>query len=54
MFGRFADVADVLLFGRRPIIFELDEFLELRDRKIVDFHSGSVPVNPTQDKTRRE
>jgi hypothetical protein len=30
--GQFADVADVLLFGGGPVIFKLDELLELRDR----------------------
>ena len=32
--GQAADVADVLLFGLGPVIFELDMLLELGDRGI--------------------
>ena len=38
MLGQFADVANVLLFGGRPIIFKLDQLLELCDRRIGVFH----------------
>lgn len=31
MLGQFADVADVFLSGGGPVIFYLDELLELRD-----------------------
>jgi hypothetical protein len=38
MFGQFADVANVLLFGGGPIIFKLDELLELCDGRVGKFH----------------
>jgi hypothetical protein len=44
------DVADVFLL--LAVIFKLDELLELRDRGIVDFHAGRLPVRPAKDKTR--
>jgi hypothetical protein len=38
MLGQLSDIPDIFLFGGRPIIFKLDELLELRDRREVDFH----------------
>ena len=35
-----ADIADVLLFGGRSIVFEFDKLLELWDRRIMDFIEG--------------
>ena len=44
MLSQLAEVTDVLLFGRRPIIFKLEVLLELGDRRIVKFHRpGSLP-----------
>ena len=43
--GQFTDIPDVLFLGRLPVIFKLDELLELRDRRIRSvFHRpGRVP-----------
>ena len=53
MVGEPEHVTDVFLFGGGPVIFELDELLELGDRRVVDFHPGRLPMKRTKDKTRR-
>ena len=47
MLGQFADMPDVLFLGRLPVIFKLDELLELSDRRIRSvFHRpGRVPLS---------
>ena len=62
VFGQFADVPDVFFFGRRSIIFELDELLELCDGRVVVFHrwermpsredKTAHPILPTTDESR--
>ena len=37
--GQLADIPDVFLFRRLPVIFKLDVVFELSDRRIVDNHS---------------
>jgi len=45
--GQLADIPDVLFLGRLPVIFKLDELLELSDRRIRSvFHKpGRVPLS---------
>ena len=44
MLGQLADVANLFFFGRWPIIFELDQLFELRDRRLGSFHRpGRMP-----------
>ena len=47
MLGQFAHIPDVLFLGRLPVIFKLDELLELSDRRIRSvFHRlGRVPLS---------
>jgi hypothetical protein len=47
MFGEFADVADVFLFGRRAVIFEFDKLLELCDGGIgsMNHKAARLPVS---------
>ena len=38
MFGELADVPEVLLFGGRPEVFQIDKLFELLNRRMVEFH----------------
>jgi hypothetical protein len=53
VFGQLAHVTHVLLFRRRPVVFEFDKLLELGDRRIVNFHRGRrMPTDEGADKTQ--
>ena len=54
MLGELADVADVLFFCGRPIIFKLDELLELGDRRMVKFNHRRERMPLSEGKTARQ